>query len=98
MKKVLLGLFMASSLLALKPQAAEAVGNNCFVGDPQDYYANVRQTPNGKVINGLRNGRKVFIQDTKYDSKGRPWYYLTGWYNGEYRYWGWVIYWSVDCY
>lgn len=70
----------------------------CKVTDPTGTPLNIRSKPNGKVINKLKNGRKVVITDNAYDNKGRPWVYLEGYYKGEYRYWGWAIREFISCY
>ena len=70
----------------------------CKVTDPTGTPLNIRDAPNGKIINKLRNDRQVYITDTIYDSRDRPWVYLEGYYQGEYRYWGWAIREFVSCY
>jgi hypothetical protein len=52
------------SLLALmigQPVKAERV---CQVTDPTGTPLNVRDRPNGRIINALRNGREVYIHKT----------------------------------
>ena len=70
----------------------------CKVTDPTGTPLNIRDEPNGKIINKLRNDREVYVTDTTYDSKNRPWVYLEGYYKGEYRHWGWAIREFVSCY
>lgn len=70
----------------------------CKVTDPTGTPLNIRAEPNGKIINKLRNDREVYITKTTYDYKDRPWVYLEGYYQGEYRYWGWAIREFVSCY
>jgi hypothetical protein len=70
----------------------------CKVTDPTGTPLNVRDTPNGRVINTLKNGREVSINQISYDSKGRPWAKVGGYYNGEYRVWGWVLREFISCY
>jgi len=70
----------------------------CKVTDPTETPLNIRDEPNGKIINKLRNDREVYITDTTYDNKNRPWVYLEGYYKGEYRHWGWAIREFVSCY
>ncbi|NET59559.1 MAG: SH3 domain-containing protein [Symploca sp. SIO2E6] len=82
------------SALAL-PAKAKRV---CQVTDPTGTPLNVRDTPNGKVINALKNGREVYIHETAYDSQGRPWTKVGGYYQGEYRMWGWVFREFISCY
>lgn len=72
-------------------------GKRCFVTDPQDTGLNVRSEPNGRLINRLRNGREVFIQEIGYDARGRPWAYVAGYYEGQWRNWGWVYRELISC-
>ena len=94
-------LFYTSALLVLmmttgmNSAQAERV---CKVTDPTNTPLNIRDQPNGKVINKLRNEREVYIIETSYDDKDRPWVYLEGYYKGEYRQWGWAIREFVSCY
>lgn len=70
----------------------------CKVTHPTGTPLNIRDKPNGKIINKLRNERDVYITDADYDNRGRPWVYLEGYYQGEYRQWGWAIREFVSCY
>ena len=70
----------------------------CKVTDPTNTPLNIRDQPNGKLINKLRNEREVYITETRYDDKDRPWVYLEGYYKGEYRQWGWAIREFVSCF
>jgi hypothetical protein len=72
--------------------------NICKVTDPTGTPLNVRDEPNGRVINTLKNGREVYIHQISYDTKNRPWVKLGGYYNGEYRIWGWVLREFISCY
>ncbi len=87
--------FSASFLAVVLPAKAERV---CQVTDPTGTPLNVRDQPNGQVINNLRNGREVYIEDTAYDSQGRPWVKVGGYHEGKYRSWGWVFREFVSCY
>lgn len=86
---------LASSVSVALPVKAEKV---CQVTDPTGTPLNVREQPNGRVINSLRNGREVYIEDTANDSQGRPWVKVGGYYEGKYRVWGWVVREFVSCY
>lgn len=77
------------------PVKAEQV---CQVTDPTGTPLNVRDSPNGNVINALRNGREVYILETAYDEQGRSWAKIAGYYEGNYRIWGWVIREFISCY
>lgn len=70
----------------------------CKVTDPTDTPLNVHDKPNGRVINAIKNGREVYIHQISYDSKGRPWAKISGYYNSEYRIWGWVLREFISCY
>lgn len=93
MRNILVVLFFLLSFYGINKSYA----SSCIIADPQDTALNVRATPNGKVINRLRNGRIVEITRSKNDAKGRPWGYAEGLYNGKYRKWGWVFMAAVDC-
>ncbi|MEQ8962104.1 MAG: SH3 domain-containing protein [Coleofasciculus sp. C2-GNP5-27] len=85
---------VSASALIL-PVKAEMV---CQVTDPTGSPLNVRDTPNGRVINALKNGREVYIHEVAYDNQGRPWVNVGGYYQGEYRIWGWVFREFISCY
>ncbi|MFB2976930.1 hypothetical protein [Microseira sp. BLCC-F43] len=85
---------IAVSALAL-PAQAETV---CKVTDPTGTPLNVRDRPNGRVINTLRNGREVRIDDIASDEQGRSWAKVGSYQNGRYRVWGWVIREFISCY
>ncbi|MBE9203588.1 SH3 domain-containing protein [Synechocystis salina LEGE 06099] len=85
--------------LALVVLTAEVQAKQiCKVTDPTGTPLNVRNSPNSKIINSLRNGREVEILETDYDNRGRPWVRIGGNYRGEYRFWGWVIREFISCY
>lgn len=77
------------------PLKAEQV---CQVTDPTGTPLNVRDRPNSNVINALQNGREVYILETAAAEQGRPWSRIAGYYNGEYRIWGWVFREFISCY
>jgi uncharacterized protein YgiM (DUF1202 family) len=70
----------------------------CKVTDPTDTPLNVRNRPNGKVINKLKNGKQVDIIAQDADNQGRTWVKIAGFHNGVYREWGWVIREFISCY
>lgn len=90
-----IALSIAALGLPTLPAKAETV---CQVTDPTGTPLNVRNQPNGKIINTLKNGRNVYIEETTYDSQGRPWAKISGYYNGKYRLWGWVLREFISCY
>lgn len=83
--------------LTIAPPPARSAGEECVIADPEDTSLNVRNAPGGKVVNRLRNGRKVVIQELGYDAKARPWANISGYYEGEWRDWGWVFHRYLDC-
>jgi len=86
---------LISSLIFYQPVNAKTV---CQVTDPTGTPLNVRNSPNGKVVNALRNGREVYIHEIAYDDRGRPWALVGGYYEGIYRTWGWVFREFISCY
>jgi len=83
-------------LLAVQlPVKAEKV---CLVTDPTDSPLNVRDRPNGEIINALKNGREVYIHEIALDEQNRSWAKVGGYYEGEYRIWGWVFREFISCY
>lgn len=76
--------------LCLGSPASVLADEKCKIYDSDDNGANIRSTPNGRKINKLRNGRTVYIQKVRNDSKDRPWAYVSGPYKGDWRNWGWV--------
>jgi hypothetical protein len=77
------------------PAQAEKI---CKVTDPTGTPLNVRDRPNGEIINALRNNREVEILEIVYDEQNRAWAKIAGDYQGEYRIWGWVIREFISCY
>jgi hypothetical protein len=94
-KKIATSLLILAAVTVALPAKAEKV---CKVTDPTGTPLNVRDQPNGQVINSLRNGREVFIEEVTYDDQDRPWVKVGGYYNGTYRVWGWVFREFVSCY
>ncbi|WP_375492541.1 SH3 domain-containing protein [uncultured Nostoc sp.] len=82
-------------ILTLSPVKAQT---DCQVTDPTGTPLNVRNQPNDRVINTLKNGRQVDILEISYDSQNRAWAKVGGYYNGKYRVWGWVIREFISCY
>ncbi len=95
LKKIATCLLTLAVVTVALPAKAEKV---CKVTDPTGTPLNVRDQPNGKVINSLKNNREVYIEETTYDDQGRPWVKIGGYYNGTYRVWGWVFREFVTCY
>ena len=96
LKKIAASLLLTlATVSVVQPVKAEKV---CKVTDPTGTPLNVRDQPSGRVINSLRSGREVYIEDIAYDDRGRPWAKISGYYNGEYRVWGWVFREFISCY
>ena len=93
-------LSVVAFLIICQPLRAEKNSANsvCKVTDPTGTPLNVRVSPNGKIVNTLRNGREVYIQRTANDDRGRNWVYVSGYYDGAYRNWGWVFREFISCY
>ncbi|OIP73481.1 MAG: peptide-binding protein [Oscillatoriales cyanobacterium CG2_30_44_21] len=92
---VMFSLSALASMVISQPVKAERV---CQVTDPTGTPLNVRDSPNGEIINALRNGREVYIHKKTYDAQGRPWVLVGGYYEGIYKTWGWVFREFVSCY
>ncbi|WP_204103671.1 MULTISPECIES: hypothetical protein [Spirulina sp. CCY15215] len=90
--------FSVAALLAMGMSLPAKAENVCEVTDPTGTPLNVRDSPNGRVVNALRNGREVYIIEIAYDRKNRPWAKIGGYYQGEYRIWGWVFREFISCY
>ncbi|MBD2039475.1 SH3 domain-containing protein [Microcoleus sp. FACHB-672] len=84
---------LASSLAIALP--AKAI---CKVTDPTGTPLNVRDRPSGEVINTLRNGWIVYIEDSATDDQGRPWVKVGSYSEEGYDSWGWVIREFISCY
>jgi hypothetical protein len=64
----------------------------CNIADPEDPTLNVRETPGGKVVNRLPNGRVV-----REDEKKGAWSSVSSGHRGEWRNWGWVFNQRMKC-
>ncbi len=95
LKKIAASLLILGAVTVALPAKAESV---CKIADPTGTPLNVRDQPNGRVINSLRNGREVYIEDTVVDDQGRSWVKIGGYYNNTYRLWGWVFRDFLSCY
>ncbi len=97
MKKILMILATITVCLSAStlPTKAETI---CKVTDPTGTPLNVRNRPNGNVINTLTNGRQIRIDQLAEDEQGRTWAKVGSFQNGKYRVWGWVIREFVSCY
>lgn len=97
MKKILMILATITVCLnaSTLPTKAETI---CKVTDPTGTPLNVRDRPNGNVVNTLRNGRQIRIDQLAEDEQGRTWAKIGSFQNGKYRVWGWVIREFVSCY
>ncbi len=87
-------MFIAAALFLATLVSAQA--QVCKVTDPTTTKLNVRDSPSGKIIGKLANGRVVYIADTDYDYKGKPWVLVFDAKTD--RYLGWVFREFVSCY
>lgn len=74
---VMFPLFLLAWMVIIQPAKAERV---CQVTDPTGTPLNVRDRPNGRAVNALRNGREVYIHQTAHDRQGRPWVLVSVYY------------------
>ncbi|MBD1935799.1 SH3 domain-containing protein [Microcoleus sp. FACHB-68] len=86
---------LASSLAVALPAKAERV---CKVTDPTGTPLNVRDRPNGQVIDTLLNGYRVYMEDSATDDQGRTWVKVGSYTEEGFRSWGWVIREFISCY
>jgi hypothetical protein len=86
---------LASLAAVVLPVKAESV---CKVTDPTGTPLNVRESPNGKVVNALKNDREVYVLEITSDQQGRSWAKVGGYYQGKRRVWGWVLREFISCY
>ena len=70
----------------------------CKVTDPTGTPLNVRQTPNGRIVGTLKNGREVYIEEVSNDDKGKPWARVSVVEKGKKRVLGWVLREFISCY
>ncbi|MGI0482037.1 SH3 domain-containing protein [Geminocystis sp. CENA526] len=91
----LLGLILINVVFSVSSIKAETV---CKVTDPTGTPLNVRTSPNGKKIGILTNGKEVYIDNIRYDEKGRPWARVGSYVSGEYKIYGWVFREFISCY
>jgi hypothetical protein len=91
-------LFFLACTVISPIRAENRVEKVCKVTDPTGTPLNVRDSPNGRIINALRKDREVYIQKTAYDNQDRAWILVGGYYEGSYRTWGWVFKEFVSCY
>ncbi len=103
MKKwFLLTLALSASFTTVAlPARAQRV---CKVSDPAKPPLSIRTYPNGQrvnalgqVVNALQTEKGLYVEDIASDSQGRSWAKIGGYYNGNYRVWGWVSSESISC-
>lgn len=68
----------------------------CKITEPKGGPLNARVVPDGRIINKLQNGRKVYLGEISYDSAGQPWIKVYEANSG--RYLGWVFREYISCY
>lgn len=77
-------------------QASFAREGYCKITEPKGGPLNARIIPDGKIINKLKNGRKVYSGEIGYDSAGQPWVKVYDAKSG--RYLGWIFREYISCY
>jgi Bacterial SH3 domain len=84
------------SLTALSslPVKAEEV---CQLNDPAETVVNLRDQPDGQIVQTLRNGQRVYIHEQATDTQNRSWVQIGSFYRGGYRVWGWTFAEFVRC-
>ncbi|WP_434052608.1 MAG: hypothetical protein RDA78_25735 [Roseibium sp.] len=97
MRSVYIITLLSVGLIIFISGSAAAATRTCIITPYDGKSLNVRDKPNGKVINALRFWRLVDVVRVRNDSKGRPWGYATGKYKGKKRNWGWVFMEEVSC-
>ena len=95
MKKIL-SLACATLLGLTMSQVSFAREGVCKITEPKGGPLNARVIPDGKIINKLKNGRKVYSGEIGYDSAGQPWTKVYDANSG--RYLGWVFREYISCY
>ena len=90
------GDFLTAEQRAELLQGSPSTGHpSCHVKDPTDTPLNVRDTPNGAVVDTLTNGTALKVLGTKQDSRGRDWALITR--PGEDQALGWAFRDYIDC-
>ncbi|CAN5578058.1 hypothetical protein BH10ACI1_BH10ACI1_08630 [soil metagenome] len=75
----------------------EASSQSCKVADTTGTPLNVRSSPNGRILQTLRNDTTVYIEETSYDSKNRPWVKISISNKNGRKVLGWVFREFVSC-
>lgn len=84
------------TLIATCAFSLSAHAQTCKVTDPTGTPLNVRATPNGKIIDQVKNGTIVYVSEYDEDSKGRAWAMIFNAKNDKYI--GWVYREFISCY
>ena len=96
MKTTICFLFLVGVLAYAGVQEAQA--QRCKITDPTGTPLNVRASPNGRILRKIANGTVVFIEQTTYDSKNRPWARISINVRNGRRVLGWVFREFISCY
>lgn len=94
--KQFLAVLLCTLLGLTATQASFAREGVCKVTEPKGGPLNARVVPDGRVINKLNNGRKVYQGDIGYDNAGQNWVKVYDANTG--RYLGWVFREYISCY
>lgn len=89
-------LFLIIVLAIVGAQIVKA--DECKVTDPTGTPLNVRASPNGRILQTVKNDTIVFIEQTTYDSKNRPWVKISQSIGRNRKILGWVFREFISCY
>ena len=89
------GDFLSSAQRAQLLQGSPSASQSCYVNDPTGTPLNVREIPNGAVVDTLTNGTSLHVIGTQQDTRGRDWALITR--PGEDRAIGWAFHDYIAC-
>ena len=89
------GDFLSSAQRAQLLQGSPSASQSCYVNDPTGTPLNVREIPNGAVVDTLTNGTSLHVIGTQQDTRGRDRALITR--PGEDRAIGWAFHDYIAC-
>lgn len=96
MKATIRVFFSVVILIVAGVQVAKA--EQCKVTDPTGTPLNVRASPNGKILQTVKNGTIVYEEQTAFDSKNRAWVQISRSTRNGRKILGWVFREFISCY
>lgn len=84
-------------LIGVLASTAASAKQRCEVIDSTGTPLNVRNTPDGSVVNTLERGRVIDSLEVRTDSQGRPWARVGNFVQGRYQVLGWVFKEFISC-